>query len=138
MNDTTEMKRSIKKIVGKAYSSCVKAERKAAKRLIKFAAKRTSGWNKDNVTIRKPYDKIQNNETCPCESGLKYKKCCLKRLNDKEQAVYEDIHSRSRAVKQIKKMIRKQNDGKPTRNVVDSPLILPDSCQDKEVKIIIP
>jgi hypothetical protein len=133
---TKELKDGIKKIIGKAFQDCVKAERRLARNIIKRAGR---GWRRDNVTINKSYATIQRNETCPCESGLKYKKCCLKRINDREQQVYEDIHSRRRAVKQIKKMIRKQADDSNTpNNVVDSPLILPDTCRDKEVKIILP
>jgi uncharacterized protein YchJ len=52
-------------------------------------------------TIRKRYETIKRNETCPCESGLKYKKCCLKEIRSQEQTVYENIHARRRAIKTI-------------------------------------
>jgi hypothetical protein len=104
---TKELKQQIKKIIGKAFNDCVKAERRLARNIIKRAGR---GWRRDNVTVKMKYEKIQRNETCPCESGLKYKDCCLQNIYKKQQAVYEDIHSRRRAVQQIKKMVRKQKE----------------------------
>ncbi len=97
---TKEMKQKIKDIIGKAFKDCVKAERRLARNIIKRAGR---GWRRDNVTIKKGYATIQRNETCPCESGLNYKKCCLKRINDQEQMIYEDIYSKRRLVVAIKK-----------------------------------
>jgi hypothetical protein len=131
MNDNTEMKRAIKKIIGKAYKSCVKAERKAAKAILKRAGQRTAEWNKRNVTVSKRYNTIQRNELCPCESGLKYKKCCQLVIHNREQAVYEDIYAQRR----LKDVIDAAGDNTD----IDVPsLILPDRLQDKEIKIIIP
>jgi hypothetical protein len=129
MNDTTEMKRAIKKIIGKAYTSCVKAERKAAKAILKMAGQRTADWNKRNITVSKSYDTIQRNELCPCESGLKYKKCCQLVIRNREQAVYEDIYAQRR----LKDVINDATDD------TDRPrLILSTHLEDKERKIIIP
>lgn len=89
-------------------------------------------------TIRKRYETIKRNETCPCESGLKYKNCCLKEIHAQEQVVYENIHRRHRAVQTIMKASKEVKIGRHLNSVTDSPLILPDSARDKETKIIIP
>jgi hypothetical protein len=129
MNDDTKMKRAIKKIIGKAYTSCVKAERKAAKAILKMAGRRTSDWNKDNVTVSKKYKTIQRNELCPCESGLKFKKCCQLVIHNREQSVYEDIYAQRR----LKDVIDNASDDN------SSSLILPDSFgNNKAPSIIIP
>jgi hypothetical protein len=114
-----------------------KIDRRKAKQIIKDALKSVKEQRLAKVTVRKPYDKIQNNETCPCESGHKYKHCCKKKLDDREQMVYENIHARHRAVEQIKKLKRIQ-DGNSPDNIVNSPLILPDTCRDEKKQIIIP
>ncbi len=38
---------------------------------------KTVKLNKPNP-IRRSYEKIGRNESCPCHSGQKYKNCCLK------------------------------------------------------------
>jgi uncharacterized protein YecA (UPF0149 family) len=101
MNPDKQMKKAISKIVGKAYASCVKAERKAARRILKLAGFRAKLWNKSNVTVERGFEKVKRNELCPCESGLRYKKCCLLVLNKREQEVYEDMHARARVTKEI-------------------------------------
>ena len=82
------------------------------------------------TTIRKGYDTIQRNEPCPCESGLKYKKCCLLVLQNRQQKVYENIHAQRRL----------QDDTNTIDNTdIDRPrLILSGQLQDKESRIIIP
>lgn len=35
------------------------------------------GFNRKQVPHRREEPKINRNEPCPCESGKKYKKCCL-------------------------------------------------------------
>jgi len=87
MNPTKEMKKAIAAIIGKAYKSCVKKERRAARATLKLAGKRASDWNRDNITVNHPYDKVRRNETCPCESGTKYKRCCLIEVQKSEAQV---------------------------------------------------
>jgi len=116
-----------------------KLNRRRAKQIIKDALKSVKEYRKEHVTVNKPYETIQRNEDCPCESGLKYKKCCLKRLNDKEQSVYEDIHTRERLIEAIKKDKRKAIHGNTSTTHSNSPLILPDNVRNSEIpKIIIP
>src|SRR5436305_716894 len=51
--------------------------------LVKFMAERLrspcSGWTYDWTTILQPHPLFPagRNDKCPCESGMKYKKCCL-------------------------------------------------------------
>jgi uncharacterized protein YchJ len=101
-----------------------KIDRRKAKQIIKDALKSVKANRLAKVTIRKPYATIQRNETCPCESGLKYKKCCLKRINDKEQEVYEDIHARKRAASELSRMVNKlekEIEDKPKNSLIILP-----------------
>lgn len=121
-----------------------KLNRRKAKQIIKDALKSVKEYRKEHVTVNKGYDTIQRNEPCPCESRLKYKDCCLKVLQLKEQEVYENIHARKRRAATIKKAVRKlrknKNDnGSDTGDLTNSPLILPDSVRTQaNQKIIIP
>jgi uncharacterized protein YchJ len=102
-----------------------KLDRRKAKQIIKDALKSVKANRLAKVTINKPYATIQRNETCPCESGLKYKKCCLKRINDKEQEVYEDIHARKRASSELSRMVNKLQkeveEDKPKKSLIIIP-----------------
>lgn len=139
MNDDKQMKRAISKIIGKAYTSCVKAERKAAKAILKLAGQRTKEWNKDNVTFVRGFNKMKRNELCPCESGLKYKKCCELVMHNKVQSVYEDIHRRQDIAKQLKKSVKELKDGNSNTDSSDRPrLILSTHLEDKEREITLP
>ena len=53
---------------------------------------------------RRDYTKLRRNEKCPCGSGLKYKKCCLKEMDDEYQHVLEDGYARERLVKEMNKI----------------------------------
>jgi hypothetical protein len=57
-------------------------------------------------TIKRVCEKIGRNEICPCESGLKYKRCCLRKKHAEEQRVLTAIH-RIRDEKKLDKKLKR-------------------------------
>ena len=86
-------------------------------------------------TIRRQYEKIERNSICPCEENMaleeggayskgkrkKYKKCCWKKIQAKEQKTYELIHESKRIAE------AKRNVAASIQHSIDHPIILPDS-----------
>ena len=76
--------------------------------------------------IKRQHVKLKRNSICPCddndkrEKPLKYKQCCLKKMQNQEQRTFEMIHESKRIAKAKKKVAASiQHD-------IDHPLILPD------------
>jgi hypothetical protein len=42
--------------------------------------------NEKGMFLRRGYDKVQRNDPCPCESGRKFKNCCLNARQGKHGA----------------------------------------------------
>ena len=61
-------------------------------------------------TIKRDYIKLKRNSICPCEENdkrdkpKKYKNCCLKKIQDREQKTYEMIHE-SKRITEAKKHV---------------------------------
>ncbi len=72
-------------------------------------------------TIKRQHEKLERNSLCPCESGKKYKKCCLKKIRAKEQKTYEMIYESKRIAK------AKKNVAAGIQHDIDHPIILPDN-----------
>ena len=87
-------------------------------------------------TIKRQHEKLKRNSLCPCESGKKYKHCCLKKIQAKEQKTYEMIHESKRIAE------AKKNVAASIQHDIDHPIILPDSKviapSGENSKIIIP
>ena len=71
--------------------------------------------------IKRQHEKLKRNSLCPCESGKKYKRCCLKKMNDKAQKTYEMIYESKRIAK------AKKNVAASIQHDIDHPIILPDN-----------
>ena len=71
-------------------------------------------------TIKRQCEKIKHNSLCPCGSNMKYKNCCLKKINDKSQQTYEMIHE-SKRIGKAKKIV-----AAAIQHDIDHPIILPD------------
>lgn len=80
------------------------------------------------TTIRREYEKLKRNSICPCEENekrdkpKKYKRCCLKKMQDQEQQAYMLIHHNERIEKE-KKIV-----ATAIRHDIDHPIILPDGA----------
>ncbi len=61
-------------------------------------------------TIKRDHIKLKRNSICPCEENdkrdkpKKYKNCCLKKIQDREQKTYEMIHE-SKRITEAKKHV---------------------------------
>ena len=69
-----------------AYEARLKARAQQQKRDLHLGQRRASRSNAqdgENVVkatpVRREQEKIGRNEVCPCGSGKKYKKCCMKK-----------------------------------------------------------
>ncbi|KKL82129.1 hypothetical protein LCGC14_1987880 [marine sediment metagenome] len=78
-------------------------------------------------TIKRQHVKLKRSSICPCgdndkrEKPLKYKQCCLKKMQNQEQRTFEMIHENKRIEKAKKRIAASiQHD-------IDHPILLPDS-----------
>ena len=80
-------------------------------------------------TIRRNHIKLKRNSPCPCESGLKYKHCCLQKMVLQEQKVKQMINDD----KEIRAMKQKVTDA--MQKEIDHPILVPEK---KVSKLILP
>ena len=79
-------------------------------------------------TIKRKYANLERNSRCPCdendkrEKPLKYKHCCLKEVQAKEQHGRMLIHHNKR-LERAKKIV-----AKAIQNKKDHPILLPDGA----------
>ncbi|HEC65196.1 MAG TPA: hypothetical protein ENI23_07880 [bacterium] len=71
-------------------------------------------------TIKRSYEKLKRNSICPCGSNMKYKNCCLKKIQDQEQQAYMMIHHNKRIAG------AKKNVAAAIQHDIDHPIILTD------------
>lgn len=93
---------------------------------------------KRTATIRNQYNKMKPNEVCPCddnmklETPVKFKKCCMVKMHASEQSAKSLVYAARRIAKARKHLAASiQHD-------IDHPIILPDSCDDRTNRIILP
>ncbi|KKL07235.1 hypothetical protein LCGC14_2588090 [marine sediment metagenome] len=78
-------------------------------------------------TIKRDHIKLKRNSICPCEENekrdkpKKYKRCCLRKMQDQEQQAYMLIHHNERIGKE-KKIV-----ADAIQHDIDHPIILPDN-----------
>ncbi|KKL75824.1 hypothetical protein LCGC14_2051040 [marine sediment metagenome] len=89
-------------------------------------------------TIKNKYQKLRRNETCPCEENdgrekpKKYKQCCLKKIQAKEQQTYEMIYE-SKRIAEAKKHV-----AATIQHDIDHPILVPTKKIVSPSNIIIP
>ena len=75
-----ETKNILKLIAEAGYDVSDEGEKRAGMKAYSFAVSVWSAYkNKLHATLLQSKPKMSRNESCPCGSGKKYKKCCLKK-----------------------------------------------------------
>ena len=73
-------------------------------------------------TIKRQHEKLKPNSICPCGSSVKYKRCCLKKIQNREQRTYEMIYE-SKRIAEVKRHV-----AAAIQHDIDHPIILPNNA----------